>query len=57
MGGVGRINVAQDRDRWRAVVNLIINLWVPKNVGNFWSEEVFAYVLHGVGLLAYFVTL
>ena len=29
MGGVGRINVAQDRYRWRAVLNIITNLWVP----------------------------
>jgi hypothetical protein len=23
------IDVAQDRDRWRALVNLVLNLWVP----------------------------
>ena len=28
-GGVDRIDVAQDRDRWWALVNAVINLWVP----------------------------
>jgi len=23
------INVAQDRDRWRALVNAVIKLWLP----------------------------
>jgi hypothetical protein len=27
--GVGRIHLAQDRDQWRAVVNTVMNLWVP----------------------------
>jgi hypothetical protein len=28
-GGIDRIDLAQDRDRWRAVVNGIMNVQVP----------------------------
>ena len=29
------IKLAQDRNRWQALVNVIMNLQVPLNVGNF----------------------
>jgi hypothetical protein len=32
------INLAQDRDQWRPLVNKVMNLWVPYNVGKFLSS-------------------
>ena len=29
------IDLAEYRDRWRAVVNAVMNLQVPENAGNF----------------------
>jgi hypothetical protein len=28
-GGMDRIELAKDRDRWRALGNVVMNLWVP----------------------------
>jgi len=37
-GGMSWIDLTQDRDRWRSLVNVVMNRWVPKNVGNFFSS-------------------
>jgi hypothetical protein len=34
MEGVDWIDLADDRDRWRALVNNAMNLWVPQKAGS-----------------------
>jgi hypothetical protein len=34
-GDVDWIGLAQDRDKWRALVNLVLNLRVHKMLGNY----------------------
>ena len=33
--GMGWMEMAQDRDRWRALAKAVLNLRVPRNAGNF----------------------
>jgi hypothetical protein len=34
-----RIVLAHDRNKWRDVVNTEMNLWVPYNMGDFWTSK------------------
>jgi hypothetical protein len=36
-GGIDWIDRAQYRDQWRALVNMVMNLRVPQNIGKFLS--------------------
>jgi hypothetical protein len=38
-GDADCIGLAQDRDRWRALVNSVLNLWDPYNAGKLSSVQ------------------
>jgi hypothetical protein len=37
-GGMDWIDLAQDGDQWRALLNTVMNLWVTRNAGKFLSS-------------------
>jgi hypothetical protein len=56
--GMERIDLAEDRDRWPAIVNAVMNLRIPQNAGNSltsWEPVSFSKraVLHGVTEYSY----
>ena len=56
-GGIDWIDLAHERDRWRALVYTVMNLWVPQNAGSFLSRlGRFSFsggtLLHGVSLVS-----
>jgi hypothetical protein len=38
LGSIDWIDLAQERDRWRALVNAVMNFRVTYNAGNFLSS-------------------
>jgi hypothetical protein len=38
-GGIDWIDLAQDRDQWRAFMNTAMNIRVPKNIQKFLSSS------------------
>jgi hypothetical protein len=38
-GSMGWIHLAQDRRQWRALVNMVMNLWVHEMLKNSWAAE------------------
>ena len=38
-GGMDWIDLIQGRNRWREIVNAVMNLRVPKNMGSFLTEN------------------
>jgi len=38
-GGIYGINLTQDMDRWRAILNVVMSFRVPKNAGNFLTSR------------------
>jgi hypothetical protein len=48
--GMDRICLAQDRDKWRSLVNAVMNLRIPYNAGNLSS----GYTIGGLSISAQF---
>jgi hypothetical protein len=45
--GMDWIDLAQDRDQWRALLKTVMNLWVPYNAGKFLSSCTIGFLKKG----------
>ena len=59
-GAMDGVDLAQDKDRWRALLNAVMNLRIPQNLGNFltrWGPASFSgrTLLHGVSCCCFTV--
>ena len=40
-GGMAWINLSQESNGWQALINAVMNLWVPQTVGNFLTSSAY----------------
>jgi len=38
LDGLDRTHGTEERGRWRALVDNVVNIWVPRNAWNFWNS-------------------
>jgi hypothetical protein len=48
-GDMKRINLAKDRDQWRSLVNMVVNVKVHKMLGSFWIAKRLEVSKQGLG--------
>jgi hypothetical protein len=56
-GGMDWIDLVQDRDQWRVLMNTVINLRVSQNVGKFFSSATGGFSKKGSAPWSYLLSL